>query len=192
MALILARSENSARLKCHRQTHTTNFLHFTCRAKPCVSLQSAPLLHHGSSSLRGCRRCCRAAAAAAVRLPPCPTQSSCRWQCHCNANIGIETFFSTEATDSLSLYPPKSSGTYRDCGIFPDQMFAGKYFLCQKKNVLNCALHQLYSFFMTAVMALKLLVPTKFNSVPPGLRPPSSSGSVLPTSFFPLDQSKQS
>ena len=44
VALILARSENSARLKCHRQTHTTNFLHFTCRAKPCVSLQSAPLL----------------------------------------------------------------------------------------------------------------------------------------------------
>ena len=126
----MARSENSARLKCHRQTHTTNFLHFTCRAKPCVSLQSAPLLHHGSSSLRGCRRWCRAAA---VRLPPCPTQSSCRWQCHCNANIGIETFFSTEATDSLSLYPPKSSGTYRDGGIFPYQMFAGKYLLCQKK-----------------------------------------------------------
>ena len=44
VALILARSENSARLKCHRQTHTTNFLHFTCRAKPCVSLQSAPQL----------------------------------------------------------------------------------------------------------------------------------------------------
>ena len=37
-------------------------------------------------------------------MPPCPTQSSCRWQCHCNANIGIETFFSTEATTE-SLYP---------------------------------------------------------------------------------------
>ena len=71
-------------------------------------------------------------------LPPCPTQSSCRWQCHCNANIGIETFFSTEATDSLSLYPPKSSGTYRDGGIFPYQMFAGKYFFCQKKCAKLC------------------------------------------------------
>ena len=38
-------------------------------------------------------------------MPPCPTQSSCRWQCHCNANIGIETFFSTEATTTESLYP---------------------------------------------------------------------------------------
>ena len=84
---------------------------------------------------------CRAAAAvAAVRLPPCPTQSSCRWQCHCNANIGIETFFSTEATDSLSLYPPKSSGVYRDGGIFPYQIIAGKYFVLSKQmcKIVHC------------------------------------------------------
>ena len=50
--------------------------------------------------------------------------------------------------------------------------------------MLNCAL---CSFFMTAVMALKLLVPTKFNSVPPGLRPPSSSvAQYYPLAFFHL------
>ena len=111
VALILARSENSARLKCHRQTHTTNFLHFTCRAKPCVSLQSAPLLAVEMAAAAALRPCAAAAAMAhgarlaQAWLPPCPTQSSCRWQCHCNANIGIETFFSTEATTE-SLYPP--------------------------------------------------------------------------------------
>ena len=113
VALILARSENSARLKCHRQTHTTNFLHFTCRAKPCVSLQSAPLLAvemAATAALRPPRRRRRMGrglceASSQAWLPPCPTQSSCRWQCHCNANIGIETFFSTEATTE-SLYPP--------------------------------------------------------------------------------------
>ena len=47
--------------------------------------------------------------------------------------------------------------------------------------------HQLCSFFMTAVMALKLLVPTKFDSVPPGLRPPSSSvAQYYPLAFFHL------
>ena len=116
----------------------------------------------------GCRAAATAATVAAVRLPPCPTQSSCRWQCHCNANIGIETFFSTEATDSLSLYPPKSSGTYRDGGIFPYTKCLQESTFLSKKKVLNCTLHQLGTFFY-AVMALKLLVPTKFDSVPAGL-----------------------
>ena len=97
----------------------------------------------------GCRAAATAAVAAvaAVRLPPCPTQSSCRWQCHCNANIGIETFFSTEATDSLSLYPPKSSGTYRDGGIFTIPNVCRKVPFV-KTNVLNFTLHQHFAPFL--------------------------------------------
>ena len=94
----------------------------------------------------GCRAAATAAVAA-VRLPPCPTQSSCRWQCHCNANIGIETFFSTEATDSLSLYPPKSSGTYRDGGIFTIPNVCRKVPFV-KTNVLNFTLHQHFAPFL--------------------------------------------
>ena len=124
---------------------------------------------------------CRAAAVAAVRLPPCPTQSSCRWQCHCNANIGIETFFSTEATDSLSLYPPKSSGTYRDGGIFPCTKCLQENIFCHNKcaKLCNCTFFYDWSPQPNSILFRRAC-------------PPSSSGSVLPTSFFPLDQSKQS
>jgi hypothetical protein len=65
-------------------------------------------------------------------------------------------------------------------------MFAGKFFFV-KKNLLNCALHQLCTFFfMTAVIALKLLVPTKFNSVSTGPAHPVALAQYYPLAFFHL------